>query len=352
MSELSLYLHIPFCRHKCNYCDFYSITDTGLLSAYCRSLLDELSSYHELIENSIIKSLYIGGGTPSLLPVDAILPIFKKLKLDQAEITLEANPDSLDIAKAKAFRDLGVNRLSIGVQSFMDKELKLLGRLHNAAQAEKALEIAKDNFPIVNLDLMYGLPEQTREDKFFSLRRMQKFEPQHISYYELTIYADTLLGQQKVTENNSVKPFLRGKNFLEEMGYQHYEISNYALKGYACVHNIGYWQDRAFIGLGVSADSYYLGNRSQNISSMQEYLQGQFHYQTAPAQESEYIISALRQSSGLDINVYQQKFHLDFKQKYSEALAKLKGLLLIDKGHLQLTTTGMLWANRVYREFV
>jgi len=349
--ELSIYIHIPFCKQKCPYCDFFSITNTALISKYLAALKKEIVLYEDLLKNSIINSIYIGGGTPSLLTAQELMSILNLFnRYNNTEITVEVNPESVSTQNLSIYQKSGVNRISLGIQSFIDEELRYLGRIHTSAQAIVAIEKTQEYFPNINLDLIYGF--QSRKNQIYSLQQAISFNPNHISYYDLTIYPGTAFYDSRKQSSESVRPFLRGEQVLTNSKYDHYEISNYAKKGFESFHNLGYWNDREFLGIGISADSYFDNTRTQNISTLSDYLETNFSYSTEPAYESEYIISALRKTKGMDLKKYYQKYNSYFQEKYSGALSQLRGLLEIKNDMVFLTSRGVLLSNIVFREFV
>ncbi len=353
MSALSLYIHIPFCASKCNYCDFYSVLDTAILHQYFEALMLELENYQDIIDNNIVETVYVGGGTPSLVPTDILWRITSKFrKLKTKELTIEVNPESFSEEKCVNYRELGFNRLSLGIQSFVDSELKTLGRVHTASQAKSAVSMASRYFDNVSLDLMWGIPCQNRASQLFSLQQAIAFEPAHISCYELTPYEGTPLFASGFRGQDSIKPFLRARSFLQANGYQQYEISNYAKPGKESVHNLGYWQDRQFIGLGPTAASYFNNERILNNSTMSNYLALDFSYEKEVAQESEYIISALRTLPGLSLSKFAAKYQQRFEQKYQKVLKDFRALFFQEGDYVRLTLKGLILSNRVFEEFV
>ncbi|MBM4295365.1 MAG: radical SAM family heme chaperone HemW [Deltaproteobacteria bacterium] len=263
-----LYLHIPFCRSKCPYCDFYSVTDLSLVTAWVAALIKEAAFYREKFDG--FDTLYLGGGTPSLLTpaqLEALLAALRRYFhfTSDAEVTLEANPDDLSREKIAAYQDLGVNRLSVGIQSFNDRDLTFLGRRHTARQAVQALEGARAaGFANLSLDLMYALPGQTEKDWRETLNVALSFQPEHLSCYQLTVEAGTPLGERKTRgefqaagEEMEGALFLLTSEFLEDKGYFHYEVSNFAWgKKNCCRHNLKYWRHVPYLGLGPGAHSF------------------------------------------------------------------------------------------------
>jgi putative oxygen-independent coproporphyrinogen III oxidase len=278
-----LYVHVPFCLSRCAYCDFYSQTDLSLESGWLKALNTEAQLYKDRF--APFDSLYVGGGTPSLLSDRVLKELIHCLRehfsvTDGAEFTLEANPDDVTPGKLAVLLDLGVNRISLGVQSFDDHELRFLNRRHSAFQAKRAIEwIKRSGVPKVGLDLIYGLPGQTRSAWLRTLQQAAQFDPEHISCYQLTIEAHTPLGLMRgdgkirpLGEEDERSFFILTSAFLEERDYLHYEISNFAMsEKNKCRHNIKYWQHVPYLGLGPSAHSYRDGVRWWNHRSVEIY---------------------------------------------------------------------------------
>jgi putative oxygen-independent coproporphyrinogen III oxidase len=288
MSETTpagLYIHVPFCRGKCPYCDFASGTDLALIADWLRALKGEMGFYRDYAPR--FDTLYIGGGTPSLLSANELADLLAGLQeqftfAPGTEITLEANPDDLNPQVLKGYRELGINRLSVGVQSFNDRELAFLGRRHDASQARKALDWAREaGFANLGVDLMYGLPGQTVDRWTRNLETALGFGPEHLSCYQLTIEAATPMGRrqakgqfQSLPEEMEREFFLFTSRFLEGQGYLHYEISNFARgEKFRSRHNCKYWNHTPYLGLGPAAHSYKDGRRWWNHRSLKDYCQ-------------------------------------------------------------------------------
>ncbi|MGB8991947.1 MAG: radical SAM family heme chaperone HemW [Desulfobaccales bacterium] len=278
-----LYIHIPFCKTKCPYCDFYSITDGSLISAFLAALDQEAPLYRE--QFPAFDSLYLGGGTPSWLGEAHLAELMKNLRrrfdfAPDTEFTLEANPDDLTAEKLRLFWDLGVNRLSLGAQSFDEAELRFLGRRHTARQTVAALELIRAaGFANLGLDLIYGLPGQTLDAWLHTLKTALSFAPEHLSCYQLTLADDTPMGRRAAA--GEVRPldeeaqrqfFLLTARFLKERGYIHYEVANFARAAiYLCRHNRKYWTHVPYLGLGPAAHSYHSNRRWWNHRALQDY---------------------------------------------------------------------------------
>jgi len=278
-----LYVHVPFCKTKCPYCDFYSVTDTTLAESWLCAIREEMSLYRD--DFGTFDTLYVGGGTPTALNDTSLISLFEELHnqfsfVPDTEITVEANPDDITARKLKLLESLGVNRLSIGIQSFDDEELRFLKRRHTANGAVKALDrICSSGFSNVGIDLMYGLPGQTLESWVSTLQKALTFHTTHLSCYQLTIERTTPFGKmlgdgslQNCAEEEGRKFFLATSKFLEENGFVHYEISNFARENeFRSRHNLKYWRHNPYLGLGPGAHSFQNGVRWWNFRSIEEY---------------------------------------------------------------------------------
>ncbi len=281
--EPGLYIHVPFCQTKCPYCDFYSVTSRKWIREWIHSIKKEAEHYHGAFH--IFDTFYLGGGTPSLLSSEQITKVFTLLRATftfspSCEITLEVNPDDVSAEKLHAWRALGIDRISVGAQSFRQEETHFLKRRHTAREAERALEnIRRAGFANLSVDLMYGLPGQSISHWLFSLKRALEFEPEHLSCYQLTVEKNTALGrleaQGKLSlplEENQRRFFLVTSRFLERHGYVHYEISNFARsEDLQSRHNTKYWKHVGYLGLGPGAHSFLAGKRWWNVRSVRRY---------------------------------------------------------------------------------
>jgi len=364
-----LYVHVPFCLSKCAYCDFYSLTDCALIPAWLAALEKEAGLYQDRF--GPFDTLYLGGGTPSLLEAPQIIALINGLRRyfsfsPDSEVTLEANPDDMSPEKIKLYQDLGVNRLSVGVQSFQDRELAFLGRRHNARQTVEALEAARDaGFANLSLDLIYGLPGQTLTDWTQTLERALSFHPEHLSCYQLTYEPDTPLGRRKAqgevaaaTEEEERDCFLYTSRFLEDRGYLHYEISNFARQGGAggepCYsrHNRKYWRHVPYLGLGPGAHSFQDGGRWWNVSSVGQYCQSLAQGRAPVADREvlspeqlrlEALYLGLRTRDGVSLNLLRQT------PGWENTLRKLEkaGLIEVNQDRVVPTLEGFLLADRL-----
>ncbi len=322
MKKISLYIHIPFCDHKCIYCDFYSIIKRDNIEPYIDALKKEIANYSHYLQGVEIVSIFFGGGTPSLLDtklIEEVLSLFiKNYKLSEnCEITLETNPGTVDLQKLIDFRNIGINRLSIGVQSFNDSELKFLTRIHDKKLAIETVENgSRAGFENINLDLIFNLPKQTRQIWETNVNTALGLPITHISAYSLILERGTILNKlildKKIEMNDedfdaSLYEFTI--DFLQKKEFNQYEVSNFCKEGYQCKHNLAYWQHKNYIGFGTSAHSFLDGKRWWNFSGVKQYIQKIGENKNAICGEEvltpkelldEFVMLALR-SSGLDL---------------------------------------------------
>ncbi len=324
-----IYIHIPFCQKRCSYCDFYSQTNLSLKKEYVSALCKEIKLRKNYLEQATISTLYFGGGTPSLLDKDDFCEIFACLNshFDLSylhEVTLEANPDDLNQSFFDTLNQFPFNRLSIGIQSFDNGDLKLMNRRHSAEKAMEAIYLAKENgFHNISIDLIYGLPNQTLEKWQKNLEQALSLDIQHISAYHLTYEEGTILDSllrqkkiQEVKEEDSLAMFEMLMALLTKSGFEHYEISNFAKKNFYSQHNSSYWSGEKYLGLGASAHSFDEKTRQWNISSIEKYNQAVSHslpfYEMETLSEkekyNEFIITSLRTKKGIDLTLLEKKF--------------------------------------------
>lgn len=357
-----LYIHIPFCKQKCNYCDFASFPGMqSQIDAYLSALSHEAALYKGIACNT----LYVGGGTPSLLSEDQLSRLAKIIRKNFAplatflESTFEANPESLTPAKSKLLRALGFNRLSIGLQSFHDDELRLLGRVHTSAQFIQAYRAALcGGFTNINVDLIAGLPGQQPACFLESLHRLIDLHPPHISVYGLQIEEGTpFFAQGIVCDQPLMRRMLEeASQQLRQAGYHHYEISNFAQPGHESRHNINYWQNGEYIGLGCAAASYRRGKRWQNTPRLTDYIFNMENGKTpivfserlsGKAAVGETLMLAFRQLDGLELSEEQTAFFGSEIEKHLK-----NGLLTCVDKKVKLSNEGLYLANEVMRSFV
>ncbi len=385
-NELGIYIHIPFCKQKCYYCDFISFVDKQeYIDKYIESLKRELDSYE--LNKYNITTIYVGGGTPSVIPSknikDLLYNIKEKIKENKTnwediEITLEVNPGTVDRKKLEEYKKAGVNRLSIGLQSANNKLLKEIGRIHTFEEFLKTYNIAKQvGFKNINVDLMIGLPNQTIEDVKQSLTQIIKLNPTHVSVYSLIVEENTKM--EKMINSNKLKlpneelerqMYWYVKNTLELNKYNHYEISNFSKKGKESKHNLNCWEQKEYIGLGVAAYSYLNNIRYGNTSSLEKYIEiKKFidkkeleeeeiriidEIQNLDDRKKEYMLLGLRKIEGISIQKFKEKYIDNSIFLFRKELEKLvnEKLLVIDGDNIKLTNKGLDFANIVWEEFV
>lgn len=377
--ELGIYIHIPFCKQKCYYCDFISYSNkTELIEEYIECIVKEIQDWKKStnIEKYKISTIYIGGGTPSYIEEKHIEKILENLRdfiNSQVEITIELNPGTVTKEKLQAYKKAGINRLSIGLQETHDEILKQIGRIHTYSQFEETYNLAKEvGFKNINVDLMIGLPNQTIEHIKENLEKIIKLEPNHISVYSLILEENTVLEKQisqgKLTlpdERQERAMYWYVKNTLELQGYNQYEISNFAKKGKESKHNLNCWKQEEYRGFGIAAHSYINGTRFSNTESIEEYIKNikenklnknqQIHeVQEKEEMQKEYMLLGLRKLEGVSISRFKNKFGENLIFLYHEELQELteSKLLKIDGDRIKLTNRGLDLANQVWEKFV
>lgn len=370
---LELYLHIPFCIRKCEYCDFLSgPADERNRRTYLDALLRELAAVGPQAEDYEVTSVYIGGGTPSLLPGDWMEKLMAGVRegyclAKDAEISMEANPGTLTKENLAGYRRAGINRLSLGCQSTDDAELKLLGRIHTWAQFQESFRMAREaGFTNLNVDLMSGLPGQHLASWEKSLETIARMEPEHISAYSLIIEEGTPFSARKLDlpdEDTEYRMYEDVAAVLGKYGYYQYEISNYAKKDRNCRHNEGYWQRKDYLGLGLGAASLVGRERFTNTSDMSEYLENSGNLEkirtdretlTREDEMGEFMFLGLRMTKGVSKKDFQEYFGTSIEKIYGEVLEKYKkqGLLLEEDGRVCLSRAGIHVSNAVMADFL
>jgi len=365
-----IYLHIPFCKQACNYCDFHFSTSMKMKVHFVQAIIQEIELRKDVFANEFISSVYFGGGTPSLLSKQDMDSIFEKLyksfKIDaDAEITLEANPDDLTFEKIQQLKDSPVNRLSIGVQSFRDEDLKYMNRAHNAIEALNSIKMAQDEgFQNITIDLIYGTPGMSNEDWKYNLRKSFALNLPHISSYALTVEEKTPLYYQilkkntgPIDEQQSADQF---KILMDEMlinGYEQYEISNFCKDNLYGKHNSSYWKKDYYLGLGPSAHSYFGNSRLWNISNNIKYIKALFESQLPLVKESlntqemynEYVMTSLRTKWGCNLIEIEKDYSMSFSHYFKAQIKsyEINGYVFENKGIYTLSEKGKLIADRI-----
>ncbi|WP_371361361.1 Heme chaperone HemW [Sporomusa rhizae] len=377
MSKLGLYVHIPFCKQKCLYCDFSSYTGLEhLFVAYTTALCQQIAEQGGMLCKPVVDTVYIGGGTPSLLPAESMEQILRSLYSsftieDKAEISMEANPGTVTLTQLARLKTAGINRVSFGVQSFNNELLRRLGRIHTLYDSMTALEYAQAvGFNTISIDLMYGLPGQTLSGFAADLKQAAALPIQHISVYGLKLEEETPLalayerGELELpdeTEEEAMYDLMT--SFLPAQGLFRYEISNFAFTGRECRHNLKYWRYQPYLGLGCAAHSFSHGQRISSTASVQEYISAIAGGRSpivmrdilTPGQSmAEYIFLALRTTRGMVVCDFSQQFETDFFEHFGITCEKLENQSLIatDKKQVWLTEKGMKFGNIVFRSFL
>uniref|UniRef100_UPI00405788A6 radical SAM family heme chaperone HemW n=1 Tax=Candidatus Electronema sp. TaxID=2698783 RepID=UPI00405788A6 len=373
MNDLGLYLHVPFCLRKCGYCSFYSEAGRRDSSRWLAAVIRQLRQF---FSPRPLTSIFFGGGTPTMLPPEVLRDLLAECRqhffcAEEAEISLEANPATVDLSALQTLRQAGFNRLSLGVQSLHDTELRRLGRPHTAAEAAQTAKLAQQaGFANLNIDLMCGLPDQTLQSWSETLTQALALRPQHLSIYELTVEEGTPFAQQQKEgklllpdEDAALRMLETARQMTEEAGFHRYEISNYALPGCECRHNINYWRNSDYIGIGPGAVSCLNGMRKSAVADAVEFCSrienGQEVWEHEECLEPEAafretVIMGLRMTEGLALDELRRRFSIDAAAYYGETLARLtkQGLLELADGRLRLTAQGLLLANPVMAELV
>jgi len=363
----SLYIHVPFCRVKCAYCDFYSVAvQSGLAARYITALRKEIQRRAP----GRLSTVFIGGGTPSVLPPGSISTILACLSehahiIEGAEVNVEANPESLTLEFIDEVKGCGVNRLSVGVQSFEDGLLRMLGRPHTSAEALGALELLKESGLDFSLDLMYSIPGQTPGAWERTLKTAIGLGPCHISAYELTIEhgtaLDTLLSDGRIStpdEGKALAMYDRAKNLLTGAGYEHYEVSNYALPTKRSRHNMNYWMRGEYLGLGPGGVSFVEGKRTRNLPDVSGYCEAIERGEAPPHEDEvlgraeasrEFLMLGLRTSDGVEVAEASARYGLESLTGAASRFVE-NGMMALDEGRLCMSEKGMLLMNSVLVE--
>ena len=379
-NDLELYIHIPFCIRKCNYCDFLSFpSNEEEREDYVQCLINEIEQTGELLDKDAyaVRSIFIGGGTPSLLSGEQMERIMQAVRKgfvikEEAEITMEANPGTLTEANIFSYKKAGVNRLSMGLQSADDACLHLLGRIHTWEEFLKSYQLArKAGFENINIDLMSGLPGQTIEIYKKTLEKVMALRPEHISAYSLILEEETPFGkskeiQRKIPDEETDREMYQlTKNVLLENGYERYEISNYAIKGKECIHNLGYWSGTPYLGFGLGASSYFEGTRFSNEKDLEKYkkkpyvpfmMREDYTVLSEKDEMEEFMFLGLRKRVGISKREFKKRFKISLKDIYGKVITKYEEMDLLewtDAGEmLRLTDAGIGVSDYIFCDFM
>ena len=380
MKNIGIYIHIPFCKHKCYYCDFISFANkNNMVDVYIDAVKREIEIYKKQLKEELqIDTIYIGGGTPSYIDSKYIITILNKLNdnfiiMKDAEITIEVNPGTITKEKLIDYKNCEINRLSIGLQSTDNDILKKIGRIHTYVEFLNTYNLARQiGFNNINVDLMLALPEQTLKGLEEDVKRIISLNPEHISIYSLILEEDTKL--YDMIQNNKIrlpnedterKMYWKVKKILEKNGYIHYEISNFANKGKESKHNLNCWNQKEYVGFGLAAHSYENGVRFCNTHRLDEYIQEVHDFdnlgykiiqerQDKLEQEKEFMMLGFRKINGIKISDFKNKFIDNPLYLFRKEISKLveKELIEIDGDNIKLTSKGIDFANIVFEEFV
>lgn len=378
MERFGIYIHIPFCVKKCSYCDFVSFcSDEKTWEQYTNAVVCEIEN--KKIENpKKVTTIYIGGGTPSLIPENYIVKIINTVKSrfkieESAEITIEVNPGTVTEKKLVAYKNVGINRISIGLQSAEDRILKLIGRIHNYQTFFSTYNLTRNiGFENINVDLMLAIPTQTKGELLNTLNKVIELKPNHISLYSLIVEENTEIKKalevgklEYVDEKVEREMYWKTKRILEKNGYFHYEISNFAKRGFESKHNMDCWNQEEYIGFGIAAHSYINNKRFSNISNLEEYIKNineenfekniELHEnQTKQDKMKEYMMIGLRKIDGISISEFERRFRISPLFYFRFEIDKLvkENLLEVDLDYIKLTKKGLDFANIVFEEFI
>ena len=381
MKKLELYVHIPFCEEKCKYCDFLSFkADDGEKKAYVTQLIEEIKAQGQNYSDYLVSSIFIGGGTPTTLNGIWILDIMNAIRENfmvetDAEVSIECNPGTLSTSKIMHIKKAGVNRISFGLQSSIEEELKELGRIHTYKDFLQSYQLAREyGFTNINVDLMSGLPKQTIDSYKTTLKRVCALKPEHISAYSLIIepgtpffekYGSEEGAQLLPGENTDREMYALTKSILKEHGYERYEISNYAKPGRECRHNIGYWTGVSYLGLGVGASGYVMNRRFHVESDYRKYMSVKMQQDITPlycdieeldikANMEEFMFLGLRLTKGVSRHEFNEKFGVDMFEVFDRQIKRNMMLKLMEfnSPYLRLTEKGLDLSNMVMSDFL
>ena len=381
MESLGLYVHIPFCKRKCKYCDFISFAcEENVYERYINALKNEIKVVSKNIMPTIheVDTIYIGGGTPSIIDSkyieEIIETIYQNIKVaGNAEVTIEVNPGTVTREKLEVYKKLGINRLSIGLQSANNDLLNLIGRVHTYEEFLDVYNMAREvGFTNINVDLMLALPTQTESVLVDSLLKVINLKPNHISLYSLISEEGTALEKEieegkysLIDEEIERKMYHKTKNILEKNGYNHYEISNFAKKGFESKHNLNCWDQKEYLGFGLAAHSYYRDKRFSNTQDLDEYINNiekfiisknvEVHeIQDREAKAKEFMLLGLRKIDGVSISEFERRFrvHPLFYFRFEISRLEEEELIEVDLDKIRLTKRGLDLANQVFEAFV
>lgn len=358
----NVYIHIPFCRQKCNYCSFISFLKLDKKAEYINALCEEINTNYK---NEKLNTLYFGGGTPSLLNISEFEKIISLFNINEnTEITAELNPENLNEEYLKQLKNTGINRISLGCQTFDDNILQIIGRRHDGKQVKHVVKLAQNiGFKNISLDFIYGLPAQTEKSFITDLQTAINLGVQHISLYGLKIdegcYFFKNPPKNLPDEDTQAQMYLSAIELMNTNGFTHYEISNFAKEGCESKHNLNYWKNNSYYGFGAAAHGYINGIRYSNPSTIEQYLENPStpaikHTLSVQEKLEEEIFLGLRCMNGINISTINEKFNIDFKTKYKKILEKYISMNYISKTNegYKFTTNGILISNYILADFI
>ena len=378
MKNLGIYVHIPFCKKKCEYCDFISYSGIEeKADSYIRSLIQDIINSSNKVKDYEVDTIYFGGGTPSYIDSSLIVEVLNSIRenynvLEDVEITLEVNPGTVNEEKLLSYKQAGINRLSIGLQSTNNRLLELIGRIHNYNEFLETYKLARNvGFNNINVDLMLALPTQTLDEIIGSVREVISLKPEHISLYSLILEEGTPLytrvnsGELELTDEKLERHmYWRTKQLLEQAGYKHYEISNFAKKGFESKHNLNCWNQNEYLGFGIASHSYLENKRFSRITNIDEYIkninENNFdkniiieETQDRETKAKEYMMLGFRKLDGISISEFERKFEINPLFYFRFEISKLEeeDLIEVDLDDIKLTQKGLDLANIVFEEF-
>lgn len=376
MREIGIYIHVPFCAKKCKYCNFNSYENAlNLIDEYLLALTDEIKDYKDVADDAVVTTIFIGGGTPSLLQNGAVTTILNTIKntynvSKSAEITIEANPNSITLDKAYEWKQAGVNRVSVGLQTCKNNLLKVIGRIHNKADYVKAMQTLRTaGFDNINTDIMIGLPAQKQSDVKTTLSQVVRLGSAHVSAYCLILEEGTQLFDEVASgivklpkEEKTLAMYDFVFKYLEKHGLYRYEVSNFARPGRECRHNINCWDMKEYLGFGAGAHSYYDGVRYSNYDKIGDYIKGVRDGSAVETREKltkaeqleETIMLGLRKTDGINLNYIKKHFGIDLRLTKHDILDKYErmGLVKLEINNLVVTPQGMHVLNKIILDFV
>jgi oxygen-independent coproporphyrinogen-3 oxidase len=369
-----IYFHIPYCKQACHYCDFHFSTNTKTRQSMVTAMLAELDQRKNFISDTEIRTIYFGGGTPSLLSATEIESLINKVRTiykvnSDAEITLEANPDDLNENILREDAAIGINRLSIGIQSFFEEHLRWMNRAHNSNQAEDCLKFAQNaGFKNISADLIFGFPGLSDEQLLRNIQKLVDAGVAHVSAYSLTVEPKTALDKfiesgkyAPINDSAAAAQFLLLSNTLEKLGFEQYEVSNFAKPGKRSRHNSAYWSGSQYLGIGPGAHSFNGNQRCWNVRNNQVYIkeitQGTYQPEcevlSQQTKYNEHLLTKFRTREGVNLELIKEQFGVDLLQQFKKELNELlaKDQILIDACYLRLTKNGLLWADSIAANF-